>query len=86
MPIPETPTFVDLVIGDQTIVAQVLLASETSMMLGFDDAARVGGGLAIGMLPVARDAAGVWTEILFGTVVSITPRASAAPLSEESSV
>jgi hypothetical protein len=75
-PIWQRGDFVRLTVGTDVLDAMVTLASPCggSLMLMFDGAARVGGGLAVGMLPVLRAEDGSWSEIMFGTPVEIGPR------------
>jgi hypothetical protein len=65
--------FVKLSVGDDTFDAMVVLASENghSLILMFDGAVRVAGGVVLGCLPVYREDDGRWTEILGGGTVGV---------------
>jgi len=65
-----------LTVGEQTIEAEVLFASGNgrSVMLEFDGAVSVGGGLALAMLPVLLGDDGTWSEIVTGSPVDVRRR------------
>lgn len=58
--------------ADQVVLGVVLLASGPSLMLAFD--ALLGdptGGAYMGLMPVLRDDAGIWRDLVLGEPVTI---------------
>jgi len=75
---------VRLTVSGTTLDAVVELAStgpgpRQSAMLAFDGSVPIGGGRILGWLAVLQDEDGSWSEILFGTPVTIERRAAAPP-------
>jgi len=65
--------FVTLTIGTWSCEAMVTLASENgrSLIVMFDGAAPVGGGLALGMLALLQQDDGTFTDLMTGTPIEI---------------